>query len=75
MHIIHIYLYIYIYFVCIVYVYTNFAYIIHILVWWVECSPMVHQTRIQSQVKSYKRPQKMVLDAFLFNKSKVDQFR
>ena len=44
---------------------------------------MVQETRVQSQVESYQRPQKMVLDASLLNiqhykvriKVKVEQFR
>ena len=34
--------------------------------WWVECSPMALETKVQSQVASYQR-QKMVLDASLLN--------
>ena len=53
-----------------------------VLAKWVECSPMVQETRVQSQVKSYQ-DSKMVLDATLLNtqyykvriKGKVEQSR
>ena len=49
----------------------------------VECSPMGRQTGVQSQVESYQRLKKMVLDTSLLNsqdykvrfKSKVEQSR
>ena len=31
------------------------------LAWWVECSPMVRETRVQSQVESYQRFKKWYL--------------
>ena len=34
---------------------------------WIECLPMVQETRVQSQVKSYQRLKKMVLDTALLN--------
>ena len=34
---------------------------------WVECSPIVQETRVQSQVESYQRLKNMVLDAALLN--------
>ena len=34
---------------------------------WLECSPMVWETGVQSQVESYQRLKKMVLDASLLN--------
>ena len=34
---------------------------------WVECSPMIRETGVQSQVESYQRLKKMVLDAALLN--------
>ena len=48
---------------------------------WVECSPKVQETEVQSQVESYQRFKKMVFDAALLNtqhykigiKGKVDQ--
>ena len=49
----------------------------------VECLPMIRETRVQSQVESYQRLKKMVLDAALLNtqhckvkiKGKVVQYR
>ena len=51
--------------------------------WPNECSPMAQETGVQSQVESYQRLKKMVLDTVLFNtqhykvriKSKVEQSR
>ena len=37
------------------------------LVEWVESSPMARDTWVQSQVESYQRLKKMVLDASLLN--------
>ena len=34
---------------------------------WVKCSPVVQETGVQSQVKSYQRLKKMILDATLLN--------
>ena len=53
------------------------------LVKWAECSPMVREFGVQSQVDSYQRLKKIVLDAALLNtqhykvriKGKVEQFR
>ena len=53
------------------------------LAWWLECSPMARETCVQSQVESYQRLKKMVLDASLLNtqhykvriKGKVEQSR
>ena len=50
---------------------------------WVECSPMVRETGVKSQVESYQRLKKMVLDAALLStqhykvriKGKVEQSR
>ena len=50
---------------------------------WVDCSPLARETRVQSQVMSYQRLLKMVLDTSLFNtqhykvhiKGKVEQSR
>ena len=50
---------------------------------WLECLPMARETWVQSQVASYQRLKKMVLDASLLNtqhykvviKSKVEQSR
>ena len=50
---------------------------------WVEYSPMVRETGVQSQVESYQKTKKMVLDATLLNtlyykvriKDKVEQYR
>ena len=49
----------------------------------IECSPMARETWVQSQVESYQRLKKMVLDASLLNtqhykvriKGKVEQSR
>ena len=38
---------------------------------WVECSPMVQETGVQSQVESYQRLKKMVLDITLLNKVRI----
>ena len=50
---------------------------------WVECSPMARESGVQSQVESYQRLKKMVLDTSLLNtqqykvrvKGKVEQSR
>ena len=47
----------------------KYSYLIVIIIWfqtgslaqWVECSPMVRETRVQSQVKSYQRLKKWYL--------------
>ena len=44
-----------------------FSIITEPLAQWVVCSPMVLETGIQSQVESYQRLKKMVLDATLLN--------
>ena len=42
------------------------------LVKWVECSPMIREIGVQSQVETYQRLKtKMVLDAYLLNIYKV----
>ena len=38
-----------------------------LLTWWLECSPMAPETWVQSQVESYQRLKKMVLDFSLLN--------
>ena len=58
---------------------------LYIVIWFqgLECSPMARETWVQSQVESYQRLKKMVLDASLLNtqhykvriKGKVEQFR
>ena len=60
-----------------------YIYITGSLAQWVECSPMVRETGVQSQVKSYRRLLKMILDISLLNtqhyevyiKGKVEQSR
>ena len=50
---------------------------------WVECSQMIRETAVQSQVESYQRLKKMVLDTSLLNtqhykvriKGRVEQYR
>ena len=37
------------------------------LVYWVECSPVVRETEVQSQVESYLRLKNMLLDTLLLN--------
>ena len=59
------------------------TFVLDIIAEWVECSPMVRETGVQSQVESYQRLKKMVLDTSLLNiqhykvciKGKVEQSR
>ena len=56
---------------------------LYAMVLWLECSPKAREIWVQSQVKSYQRLKKMVLDVALLNtqhykvwiKGKVEQSR
>ena len=70
---IYIYIYIYIYISSCRATSTDniYIYILCLLAWWLECSPMVRKAGVLSQVESYQRLKKTVLDASLLSTHQV----